>query len=362
MVNKVNNIWKKFQNFLLKQSSNLIGIDIGTGAIKLVEINWEKGKPVLKNFAITHLPDKVIEDGRIIDSEQLTDLLHKLLANTHTSSKNAVVAMGGRVMFARELLFPTMTMAELGEAIKWDLEKYIPYAPNSYYFDYSIVGKGTTETEIKVLLVAAPLENVNMLMTIINNVGLKLVAVDVEPLALYRIFTAAEKALVIDIGACLSQVTVFQNGSPAVIRNIPIGGQNFSNVIMQTLDTSFAEAEQLKQKKIFLLQEDLEAEYLVVKQQMELLVGEFVRDIRRTAEYYQQENHDAIIDKIIITGGGAKLGNLLKCLTPQLDLATVISNPLEKLIIPANFDKQYLQQVAPQLGTAIGLALRGGEQ
>lgn len=358
----MNKILEKIQKFLLKQSGNLIGVDIGTGAIKLVEIIWEKGKPVLKNFAITELPDKVIEDGRIIDSQQLTELLSKILANTHTTSKNAVVAMGGRVMFARELLFPTMTMAELGEAIKWDLEKHIPYAPNSYYFDYSIVGKGTTETEIKVLLVAAPLENVNMLMDIINNVGLKLVAVDVEPLALYRCFTAAEKALVIDIGAYLSQVTVFQNGSPAVIRNIPIGGQNFTNVIRQTLDISFAEAEQLKLQQPFLLQDDLEVQYLGVKLQMELLLGEFVRDIRRTAEYYQQENHDAIIDKIIITGGGAKLGNLLAYLTAQLDLSTTISDPLSKVNIPANLDKQYLQQVAPQLGTAIGLALRGGEQ
>lgn len=354
-------MWKKIKKFLLKQSSDLIGIDIGTGSIKLVEIAWQKGKPVLKNFAIKELPDNTIEDGRIIDSQQLTRSLSQLLATTHISTKNAVVAVGGRIMFARELIFPAMTREELGEAIKWDLEKYIPYAPNSYYFDYSIVGQGNTETEIKVLLVAAPIDNVTNIINIIKSVGLKLIAVDVEPLALYRIFMDAEKAMVIDIGALLSQVTVFQNGSPAVIRNIPIGGQNFTNIIMQTLQIEMSEAEHIKKQQVILLQDDIETQYIEVKQQLELLTTEFVRDIRRTAEYFQQQNRDVIIDKVFVTGGGAKLGNLVESLALQLDMSAVMHDPLIKLKIPASFDSAHLGQVAPQLGTAIGLALRGGD-
>ena len=353
-------MWNSIKKVLLKKSSDLIGIDIGTGSIKLVEIAWQKNKPVLKNFAIKELPNNTIEDGRIIDSPQLTQTLRQLLATTHTSTKNVVVAVGGRVMFARELIFPAMTMVELGEAIKWDLEKYIPYAPNSYYFDYSIVGEGTTKTEIKVLLVAAPLDNIRTLIQMIKDVGLILVAVDVEPLALYRIFTDAEKSMVIDIGALLSQITVFQNGSPAVIRNIPIGGQNFTNVIMQALKIEYSQAEHIKQQRLILLQEDVETEYIDVKHQLELLVAEFARDIRRTAEYFQQQNKDVIIDKIFITGGGAKLGNLVKTLALQVDMPAVMFDPLSKLKIPASFDRKKLEQVAPQLGTAIGLALRGG--
>jgi len=354
-------MWKKIEHFLLKKSSDFIGIDIGTGAIKLVEIAWQKGQPVLKNFGIKELPDKTIEDGRIIDSQQLTATLSQLLTTTLTYSKNVVVAVGGRVMFARELIFPTMTMIELGEAIKWDLEKHIPYAPGTYYFDYSIVGKGDTDTEIKVLLVASPLENVNLIINMIKSLGLKLIAVDLEPLALYRIFTDAEKAMVIDIGALLSQVTVFQNGSPAVIRNIPIGGNNFTQIIMDTLHLEWAEAEQIKQQEGILSRIDIAPQYVEVQKQLELLVTEFARDIRRTAEYYQQQNRSAMIDKVLITGGGAKLNNLVDYLALQLDIPLVRHDPLAKLKIPATFDKKHLQQVAPQLGTAIGLALRGGE-
>ena len=95
---------------------------------------------------------------------------------------------------------------------------------------------------------------------------------------------------------------------------------------------------------------------------MELLVSEFVRDIRRTAEYYQQQNRHVIIDEILITGGGAKLDNFVEYLATQVDLPTSIYDPLIKLKIATSFDKKYLHQIAPQLGTAIGLALRGGEE
>ncbi len=354
-------MWKKIEKLFLKKSSDVIGIDIGTGSIKLVEIAWQKDQPILKNFGIKELPDRTIEDGRIIEAQQLTDTLSDLLATTRTYSKNAVVAVGGRVMFARELSFPTMEMKELAEAIKWDLEKYIPYAPGTYYYDFAIIGKGDTDTEIKVLLVASPLETVDTMINVIKNVGLKLVAVDLEPLALQRIFVDAEKAMVIDIGALLSQVTVFQNGSPAVIRNIPIGGRNFTRIIMQTLDIEFNEAEQIKQQQKILSRTDIEHDYVDVQKQLQLLVAEFARDIRRTAEYYQQQNEGAKIDKVLITGGGAKLDYLVDYLSTQWDVPAVLQNPLGKLKISDTFDKKHLERVAPQLGTAIGLALRGGE-
>lgn len=355
-------MWKKIEKILLKKSSDFIGIDIGTGAIKIAEIAWQKNRPVLKNFAMKALPANVIEDGCIIDSTALTEVFTQLLATTYTSSKNAVVAVGGRGMFARELIFPVMTKDELSEAIKWDLEKYIPYAPNSYYFDFSIVGAGDIETEIKVLLVAAPHKLINNITTIVKNVGLTPVAVDIEPLALYRTFMNAENSLIIDMGALLSQVTVFQKGSPAVIRNIPIGGQRLTEVIMQVEEIAFHEAERLKQGPVNFFVSEITKEYSEINQQLQLLLAEFVRDVRCTVEYYQLQNKFAVIDKMYITGGGSKMNHLVHYLSSQLSLPIALHDPLAKLEIPASFDKNHLLQVAPHLGTAIGLALRGGEE
>ena len=355
-------MWKKVKKFLLKKSADFIGIDIGTGAIKIAEIAWQKNQPILKNFAMKTLPDNVMEEGRIINSTLLIETLGQMLATTHISSKNAIIAVGGRGMFARELIFPEMTREELSEAIKWDLEKYIPYAPNSYYFDFIIVGKGDIETEIKALLVAAPYELVNNMTTVLKSVGLTPVAVDIEPLALYRTFIDAQNSMIIDMGALLSQVIVFQKGSPAVIRNIPIGGQRITELIMQVQELTFQEAEQFKHSQIDFFSLDKTMEYAEVNQQLELLLAEFIRDIRRTAEYYQLQNKSAVIDRIYMTGGGARMNHLVHYISTQLSLPVEMHDPLAKLIIPASFDKTHLQKVAPHLGTAIGLALRGGEE
>jgi len=351
---------KKIETFLLKKSSDLIGIDIGTGTIKLAEIAVKGHQPVLKNYAIIDLPDKTVENGHIVDPEKLSATLNKLLSMTRTSSKNAVVAVGGRVTFARELTFPKMTVKELGEAIKWDVGKYIPYTPGSFNFDFSIIGSGNTENEMKVLLVASPLENIETIVKVVKKVGLIPVAVDIEPLALYRIFTDVQQQMVIDIGADFSQIIVFQNGSPSVVRNIPLGGQNFTQVIMDELKMDFNEAEKMKETKFILSQSNVGEEYSKVQSQMELVVSEFVQHISRTAEYYQQQNKNSKIDKIFVTGGGARLDHFTERLTAKLDFPAELYDPLTKLKLPRNLEKTHLQKVAPQLATAIGLALRGG--
>jgi type IV pilus assembly protein PilM len=351
---------KKIEKFLLKKSSDLIGIDIGTESIKLVEIAMEKNQPVLKNYGIIELPDMTMEDGRIVDSEKLSFTINKLLSTTRTVSKNAVIAVGGRNTFAREFVFPKMTIAELGEAIRWDLAKYIPYNPGSFNFDFSIIGAGNTETEMKVLLVAAPLDYITTIINVIKSVGLTPFAIDIEPFALYRIFDDIQQAMVIDIGAALSQIIVFKNGSPTVIRNIPIGGYNFTRVIMEGINLDFNEAENIKQTKLILSQSYVDDQYSKVKSEMELIVSELIQNINRTAEYYQQQNQNSKIDKIFITGGGANLNSIAQILTERLEIPAILYDPLSRLKIPSAFDRIHLRKVAPQLATAIGLALRGG--
>lgn len=355
-------MWKNIGNLLLKSTSNVLGIDIGTGSIKIVELFWKKNNPFLKSFGIKTLPSKIIEEGHITNSDLLAETLSQLLATIHTLSKHAIVAVGGRGMFARELVFPVMTRNELQEAIKWDLDKYIPYIPNSYFFDFSVVEKGDLETGMKVLVVAAPHELINSITSVIKNVGLLPIAVDVEPLALYRTFTDAKNSMIIDVGNHLSQFTVFQKGRPVVIRNISIGGQRMTEVIMEVLKISFKEAEHLKLDHFNKFNLNISKEYDAVKKQIEMLLDEFNREIRRTAEYCQLQNSDVMIDKIYITGGGSKMNYVVPYLATQLDLPLVVHDPLTKLQIPASFDRIHLQQISPQMGTAIGLSLRGNQQ
>ncbi|MEN6413522.1 MAG: type IV pilus assembly protein PilM [Veillonellales bacterium] len=346
----------------MKQNRDAIGLDIGTSSIKLAEVVWQKERPLLKNLGIAALPEKLMGEGIFSDAGLLTELIRNLLATSGAVSSNVVAAIGSRSVFIREVLFPAMSAEELKEAVKWDMEKYVPYEPDSYYYDFAVVGPGETELELKILLTAAPKENVNELVTVLKNCGLKPRAVDIEPLALLSTLSGADNAVIVDIGGMFSQVILFQQGSPVAARAIPLGGNRFTEVIRQSLELPFAEAEHLKQRQQGLLQRVDAAgkDASEIHQQMELLVNELAREVQRTIEYYRIQHKAAAVEKIFLAGGGARLANLAPYLAAQMDIPLTVHDPFGTVETAASFDRQYLTEIAPQYAVALGLALRGG--
>ncbi|HWR43645.1 type IV pilus assembly protein PilM [Sporomusa sp.] len=361
-LNRFDIVKNRLLEWLIRRPSNVVGIDIGTGHVKAAEVLLNNGQPVLKAVGLIDLPENVMQDGYVANAEALADIIRRLLSTSGISSREVVVAVSGRSVFVREVMLPAMSKEELKEAIKWDLEKYVPYEPDSYYYDFAVIGQGKSELEIRVLLVAAPHDLVNTLIAVLKEANCKPLAIDIEPLALYRTLADAKNAIVIDIGNDASQVIVFQGSSPSVTRFIPVGGLRFTEVIMQTLELDYMEAERLKQRQAGLLKRpDFEGELPILHQRLELLVAELAREVRRTFEYYQVQNREAVIDRIYLTGGGAKLDNLPQHLTALLgDVQVLQHNPLNSLTAISSFDEQYLRSISTQMAVAIGLAMRGG--
>ena len=352
---------KHLVHWFAGQSPNIVGIDIGTGQVKAAELSLHSGHPILKAAGLIDLPEHVVEDGYVFEREALADSIRRLLATSGISSRDVVVAVAGRAVFVREIIFPVMTKEELKAAVRWDMEKYVPYEPDSYYYDFAVIGPGKDEAELKVLLVAAPHELVNTLADALAAAGCKLLAIDIEPLAVFRTLHDVKNTMVIDIGTTISQISVFQDESPAVTRLIPIGGRKFTEVIMQTTGLEYPEAERLKQQTGMLKYRDLKGELSMAHQRLQLLASELGREVERTVEYYQAQNRETVLDRIYLTGGGSKLDNLPEYLAAQLgDIQVLRHNPLSVLTPAASLDREYLHGLAPQLAVAIGLALHGG--
>ena len=339
-----------------------IGLDIGSGSVKMADVVLRNGKPYLKKMALMEAPERAVEDGAIAEEDLLADTLQKLAAKNGFAGGRVAAALGGRNLFIREVNFPRMTEKEMREAIRWDLEKYVPFSPDNLYFDFWIVGSGATEMEVRVLLVAVPKEVVDSLVRVVKKAGLKLVAIDIEPLAIQRTIPNATDCMLINSGAAVSQVTLFQNGSPVFTRNIPIGGNQFTETVMEGFEIDREEAELLKQKDNDFLDIAGSADNKeIVKKQMDRIVGELAGEVRRTLEYYQAQNRSVNISRIIITGGGAKLAMLPGKLAQILDLPVTMHDPLALLELPASFNLQYLRGVGPQMSVAVGLAMRSIE-
>ena len=345
------------------QHGSALGIDIGSSFIKVVEISEQNNQPLLKSVGLIDLPSKVMENGYIVDEEVLTETLRHVLATSGVTAKDAVVTVDSRTVFVREVPFPAMNTEELREAVKWDMEKYIPYGSEEYYFDFAVTGSGKTEFEMRVLLVATPQSMINSLVKVCKSVGLKLLAIDIEPLALQRTLSGAENAIVIDIGGQFSQITLFQQGNLVVTRTINIGGQHFTDRIIQILELEPGEAETFKLRQQGILHKvDWTDEKSLVHQQLELLLNDLVKEVRRTAEYYQMQNKEAMFDKVFLAGGGSKLDNLVQHFAQRLDMPVALNDPLALLAINPSFDRDYIKKLSAQLSVALGLALYGSNR
>lgn len=356
-------MWKdRIKKLFSRRIHSVLGIDIGTETIKIVEVGWKNGKAQLKGVSVTEIPEQLIDDGLIIDQTALEAVIKKTIETSGFKARDVVAAVGGRSVYMREIMFPIMKPEELREAIKWDMEEYVPYAPDTYYFDFSVIGPGKTDMEQRILLVAVPKDRIDALVAVLKNVGLVPIAIDIESLALYRTIDDAKNSVMVDIGGAVSQVTIYQDGCPVVSRAIPIAGQQFTGAIMSELGLDFSEAERLKirQAGLLLPPEEFEARS-PVNEQLELLVDDFIKEFRRTLEYYQMQNKNALIDKVFITGGASKLTNLNRHLTAKVGLPIILHNPLLVVENAAALEESFLQEISLQLSVAIGLALRGGE-
>lgn len=352
--------WKKLVGGEL---SSLTGIDIGSGSVKLAEVGLGGSQPVLKAVAMRILPPGVFEDGEIVDMNAMVVLLSQLLSDAGSITNDVVVAVSGKNVFVREILFPVMSDADLKEAVKWDLEKYIPLESSLYNYDYCVIGKSKNGEKLRILLVATPHERINTILTMLAGAGLRPIAIDIESLALFRTLDNATNSLVVDVGHLVTQAIVFQDGSPVATRIIPIGGKSFTEKIMGSLNLEYGEAERIKRQQSGLLGHvsGHECGDAFLQGQLGELVDELVREIRRVAEYYQIQNRDAVIDNVYLTGGGMHLYGLAHLLADKLDI-TVIKHRQFGMLIDPTLDTTYVDTMFSQLAVAIGLALHGGDK
>jgi type IV pilus assembly protein PilM len=339
----------------------MAGVDLGSGFIKVAELDYSRRQPVLTAAGAIAVPQGAIRDGLISDSSVIVAQLQQLMLSAGCCSKNVVFSVGSRSAVVREAVFPLMAPAELKEAITWEIEKYIPFAPDSYYYDYSIAGKSETGLEMRVVIAAAAKEAIDALMALAKESGLNPVAVDIDALAAGRALSNPDSALLVDIGDLNTQITVFKGGCPAAARTAAIGGRNFTLDIMQVLDLTYQEAELLKMRQTGLLRPCNADDATDVHYKLAASIGELEREIIQTSELYKAQNRSAVIDKVILAGGGANLNNLSQYLEWLTGMPVALLNPLFSVHSTAALDPQYIQGLAGQLTVAIGLAMRGGE-
>lgn len=359
-----------------KETANFIGVDIGGSSIKMVELTNNNGRAQLVTYG--YLERSLSGEVKLIDQpEKTAELIKKVVAQSKITSKRAVTALPAAAVYSSIISIPEITKKDLAtpkkitEAVEWEAKKVLPMPIEEMVLDWKLLGteadlkskekEGENEKlkDVQVLITAAAKEVVQKYIEIFKKSGLDLLSLETESFALARSMVGKDKSLVIlvDIGAVNTDIAVIENSIPLLNRSVSVGGLQISRGIAQTLNIKIEQAEQFKRDLEGNAQELGGDDVLpdVVRQPIQAILDE----IQYSINFYldQPENQGKRVEKIVLSGGTAKLFNLPKYFTEKLNIKTFVGNPWARVIYPQDL-QPILESIGPRLATALGLAMR----
>src|SRR5579883_1861847 len=239
----------------LSKNKPLVGLDIGSSGIKAVELTKSKKGYQLTGFAFEPLGPDAVVDGAIMDAPAVAESIKKIFLSGHFKPKGVATGVSGHSVIVKRVVVPAANEQEVEASIQLDAEQYIPFEIAEVNLDYQVGGPGTTTSEepgMEIVLVAAKKDKIQNHTNVISLSGRNPEVVDIDAFALQNAFEAnyaptpdATVAL-LNIGASLMNINITKGGMPLFIRDVSVGGHQYTDILQKELQLNFQEAEDLK--------------------------------------------------------------------------------------------------------------------
>lgn len=337
-----------------------IGLDIGSHSIKICEFTQtSRGGYRLLSLGSALMPPDAMEDGALLDPDAVAKIIATLVGNLKIKGKKVAFSVSGYSVIVKKINLEVMSEAELEKHIHEEAEQYIPFDINDVYLDFQDLHTNTEgEERTDVMLVAAKREVVDGYLNMLRTAGLKPVVVDVDAFALENAFEANfgldDNVMLIDIGASKMNINIISHGISTLARDVVLGSRQLTEQLQARLGLPYEEAEALKTgvQPAGDLQHDIERIFAESCRQ-------WVTEIKRALDFYASNYPDAPIDKIVLSGGGARIAGLADFFAKETGVRVEIFNPFAKAEFDTTaIDPAYLKAIAPQMALAAGLATR----
>ncbi|MBN1981223.1 MAG: type IV pilus assembly protein PilM [Chitinivibrionales bacterium] len=337
------------------------GLDIGSHSIKLVKINHAKGKLYLEAVGIKELKQGIIENGTIKDNEGLVEAVTTLISQCDPSITDIVISMSGYGILSEKFTFKVNANENLEEVILWEAGQRSPFDVDDITLDYKIIKQFPEKNEVEVLIIAAKNVIMQKYIDLLYEAGFRPIIIDVDAFAIYNCFSMESNTeplqgtmALLNIGHSLTTITFIKDGVYHSTRDIATAGSFFCQTLQRNLNISYDEAaDVLKGVRTKGCDENM------VTRAIEYASEELSSGIDLAFSYFKNSEKSEKIDKIILSGGGAYIPNIVKYLEERHNTQVKLSNPLAYLNHePGLFGTVNPQKISAFLTVAIGLALR----
>jgi len=345
---------------LFGKKKNVIGVDIGSSSIKVVELK-ESGKGYqLVNYGIAPLPSEVIVDGAIMDSSAIVQAIKDLLAERRIKTKDAAISVSGHSVIIKKITLPSMTEAELEESIQWEAEQYIPFPISEVNMDFHIIEAPAGQAQMEVLIVAVKKDMINDYIAVMAEAGLNPVVVDVDSFALENMYcvnydvSPDSTVALVNMGANVINLNILKGGTSTLTRDVSVGGRQISNEIQKQIGVSFEEAEILKCGG-----EVSGVDSNTVENIVRSASNAIVTEVQRSLDFYLSTAHEGKIDKVYLGGGSSKIIGIADAISERTGLPTESVDPFLKIgFNQKTFPPENIKRDAAFLCVGVGLAIR----
>jgi type IV pilus assembly protein PilM len=347
---------------VFRRAKSLVGLDIGSSAVKAVEL-----KPSGKGYRVTAFgwepvpPDSIV-DGAIIDGGMVADAIRRLFEGRRIKTKEVAASLSGNAVIVKKITLPVMTKAELSESIYWEAEQYIPFDVQDVNLDYQVLesadaaAKGTMD----VLLVAAKKEKIADYTGVIAQAGRQPVVVDVDAFALqnaYEVNYGIEPGLVVvllNAGASAVNINIINGDQSVFTRDISIGGNAYTEALQKELSLPFESADLLKRGG-----EVEGVSYEDARPVLRAVTENVMLEIQKTFDFFKATAASDRIDRIMVSGGASRAEGFSEILTERFEATVEAFDPFRRVVFdPKKLGGEDPAALASTAAVAVGLALR----
>ncbi len=350
------------------------GLDMGSSSLKMLQLRPKKDKTYeMSSLLIGYAPDQTVKDGIIVDPRALGDYIKQLVLGNKLNVQDIVGVASGKSVVLRPITMPKMPEKEVQSAVRFEADRYLPYKADEAMVRGTILQKELPDepNQMEVLLVAAPNEIVKNTQDVIKFSGLKPVAIDMEPFALLRALSVSLEpdvlqgtVALVNMGASSTSINIYKSGVLRQSRTVTVAGKRFTDVIAQSLNISFDEAEKMKKEKgVIRVEKDaapVAPSTLRIFNVIVPVLVELITEIQRSFDFYKSRYHSETIDYIALSGGTASFRNIDSYISNELGVPCGVLNPFKNVDISKvpGYTPEMLQELAPSLTVSVGLALR----
>jgi type IV pilus assembly protein PilM len=348
---------------LFRKQKPVVGLDIGSSAIKAVELKASgKGWKVVA-FGVEPLPADTIVDGAIIDGTAVADAIRRLFERLGIKNRDVAASLSGNAVIVKKITLPAMTDAELANSITWEAEQYIPFDIQDVNLDYQILTRppknAAPGATMDVLLVAAKKETIADYTGVIAQAGRVPAIVDVDAFALqnaYEVNYGTRESIValLNIGASAININIVRGDQSLFTRDVPIGGNTYTAALQKDFQIAHEVADLLKRGQ--------PAEGLDPTQtgpSLQMVTEAVLLEVQKTLDFFRGTTGADHIDLLLVTGGGSQVTGLVDALQERLGYPVEFLDPFKTVSFDAaKFGVPVLSEAAAAATVAVGLALR----